>query len=159
MSLSRPLALPITTNSAPQPHPELASQGAGPIWPVLFAGSSAKHSGRKENGDGCKRRCPILANWTVLQNRSILPPRKRFRQGGEPRKSNTWSASLSIPSGAAAKLIRVIQIRVKDVLDLLAAGVSDHEILEGCPDLQADDVKACLGYAAAQADHAVLRVA
>jgi uncharacterized protein (DUF433 family) len=30
-----------------------------------------------------------------------------------------------------------------DVLDLLAAGVSDHEILEGCPDLEADDIKAC----------------
>jgi uncharacterized protein (DUF433 family) len=51
-----------------------------------------------------------------------------------------------------------MQIRVKDVLDLLAAGVSDHEILEGCPDLEADDIKACLQYAAAQADHAVLRV-
>jgi uncharacterized protein (DUF433 family) len=50
-----------------------------------------------------------------------------------------------------------MRIRVKDVLDLLAAGVSEREILD-YPDLEAEDIKACLQYAAAQADHAVLRV-
>jgi uncharacterized protein (DUF433 family) len=50
------------------------------------------------------------------------------------------------------------RIRVKDVFDLLAAGVSDRAILEDYPDLEAEDIKACLQYAAAQADHAVLRV-
>jgi uncharacterized protein (DUF433 family) len=54
--------------------------------------------------------------------------------------------------------IRGMRIRVKDVLDLLAAGVSEKEILEDYPDLEAEDIKACLQYAAAQADHAVLRV-
>ena len=47
---------------------------------------------------------------------------------------------------------------VKDVLDLLAAGVSEKEILEDYPDLEAEDIKACLEYAAAKADHAVIRV-
>jgi uncharacterized protein (DUF433 family) len=51
-----------------------------------------------------------------------------------------------------------MRIRVKDVLDLLAAGVSEKEILEDYPDLEAEDIKACLQYAAAQADHAVLKV-
>ena len=50
------------------------------------------------------------------------------------------------------------RIRVKDVLDLLAAGVSEKEIIEDYPDLEAEDIKACLQYAAAQADHAVLKV-
>ena len=50
--------------------------------------------------------------------------------------------------------IRGMRIRVKDVLDLLAAGVSEKEILEDYPDLEAEDIKACLQYAAAQADHA-----
>ena len=54
--------------------------------------------------------------------------------------------------------IRGMRIRVKDVLDLLAAGVSEKEILEDYPDLEAEDIKACLQYAAAQADHAVIRV-
>ena len=55
--------------------------------------------------------------------------------------------------------IRGMRIRVKDVLDLLAAGILESAILEDYPDLDADDIKACLQYAAAQADHAVLRVA
>ena len=40
--------------------------------------------------------------------------------------------------------IRGMRIRVKDVLDLLAAGVSDEEILEDYPYLEADDIVACL---------------
>ena len=55
--------------------------------------------------------------------------------------------------------IRGLRIRVKDVLDLLASDVSEKEILEDYPDLQTEDIKACLGYAAAQADHTVLKVA
>jgi hypothetical protein len=46
----------------------------------------------------------------------------------------------------------------KDVLDLLAAGLSEDEILKDYPDLQAENIRACLQYAAAQASHAVLRV-
>ncbi len=55
--------------------------------------------------------------------------------------------------------IRGMRIRVKDVLDLLAADVPETEILADYPDLEAGDIKACLQYAAAQADHAVLTVA
>ena len=52
--------------------------------------------------------------------------------------------------------IRGMRIRVKDVLDLVAAGVPDAEILADYPDLEADDIKASLEYAAAQLDHPVL---
>jgi len=52
--------------------------------------------------------------------------------------------------------IRGMRIRVKDVLDLLAAGVTEAEILEDFPYLEPDDIHACLDYAAAQADHPVL---
>jgi uncharacterized protein (DUF433 family) len=52
-----------------------------------------------------------------------------------------------------------MRIRVKDVLDLLAAHVSEAEILADYPDLEAADIQACLEYAAAQVDHPVLMVA
>ena len=52
--------------------------------------------------------------------------------------------------------IRGMRIRVKDVLDLVAAGNSESEILADFPDLEADDIKASLEYAAAQLDHPVL---
>ena len=52
--------------------------------------------------------------------------------------------------------IRGMRIRVKDVLDLVAAGIPESEILTDFPDLEADDIKASLEYAAAQLDHPVL---
>ena len=55
--------------------------------------------------------------------------------------------------------VRGMRIRVKDVLDLLAAGIPESEILGDYPDLEADDIKACLEYAAAQLDHPVLTLA
>ena len=55
--------------------------------------------------------------------------------------------------------IRGIRIRVKDILDLLATGAKQEEILEDYPYLESDDIIAVLEYAAAQMDHPVLRVA
>lgn len=52
--------------------------------------------------------------------------------------------------------IRGMRIRVKDVLDLLAAGVPEQEILTDYPYLEAEDIVACLEYAAAEVDHPVL---
>jgi uncharacterized protein (DUF433 family) len=52
--------------------------------------------------------------------------------------------------------VRGTRMRVADVLSLLASGASEAEILEDYPYLAADDIKACLAYAAAQADHAVV---
>ncbi len=55
--------------------------------------------------------------------------------------------------------IRGMRIRVKDILDLLASGASREVILADFPYLEAEDVVAALEFAAAQADHAVLRIA
>ncbi len=55
--------------------------------------------------------------------------------------------------------IRALRIRVKDVLDLLAASATRDEILEDYPFLEDGDITAALEYAARQSDHPVLRVA
>jgi uncharacterized protein (DUF433 family) len=52
--------------------------------------------------------------------------------------------------------VRGTRMRVAHVLSLLASGASEAEILEDYPYLTADDIRACLAYAAAQADHAVV---
>ena len=52
--------------------------------------------------------------------------------------------------------IRGMRIRVKDVLDMLAARVPEAEILNDFPYLEAADIDACLQFAAAQSDHAIL---
>ena len=52
--------------------------------------------------------------------------------------------------------IRGMRIRVADVLDLFAAGLSADQILEEMPDLSAEDLQAALQYAARRLDHPVL---
>ena len=52
--------------------------------------------------------------------------------------------------------IRGLRIRVVDVLDLLAAGLSHQQILEELPDLEADDIKAAIAFASRRVDHPVI---
>lgn len=54
--------------------------------------------------------------------------------------------------------VRGMRIRVKDVLDMLAGGATQKEILEDYPYLEAEDIRACLEYASEQIDHAVVMV-
>jgi uncharacterized protein (DUF433 family) len=49
-----------------------------------------------------------------------------------------------------------MRVRVSDVLDLLAAGLSVEEVLEELPYLEREDVGACLQYAAREINHPVL---
>ena len=55
--------------------------------------------------------------------------------------------------------IRGMRIRVKDILDMLAGGASESEILNDYPYLELADIRASLEYAAAQLDHAVIMTA
>ena len=52
--------------------------------------------------------------------------------------------------------IRGMRIRVIDVLDLLANGLTPKEVLSELPDLEPDDIKACLQYASRKLNHPVL---
>lgn len=55
--------------------------------------------------------------------------------------------------------IRGMRIRVIDVLDLFAAGLSAEKILEEMPDLEREDLQAALHYAARKLDYPILPVA
>ncbi len=52
--------------------------------------------------------------------------------------------------------IRKMRIRVVDVLDLLAAGLTASQILEELPDLEHDDITACLQYVSRLIDHPIV---
>lgn len=52
--------------------------------------------------------------------------------------------------------VRGMRIRVSDVLDLLATGLSTADVLTELPDLDAADIAACLRFASRRLDHPVL---
>jgi uncharacterized protein (DUF433 family) len=52
--------------------------------------------------------------------------------------------------------IRGMRVRVSDVLDLFAAGLTSQDILQELPYLEPDDLRACLQYAAREINHPVL---
>ncbi len=55
--------------------------------------------------------------------------------------------------------VRGMRIRVSDVLDLLANGLNQQQVLDEMPDLEAEDIKACLIYASSRLNHPVLKAA
>lgn len=55
--------------------------------------------------------------------------------------------------------IRGMRIRVADILEMLAKGIAADEILADFPDLEAEDIRACLAYAANLTGHPVVAAA
>ncbi len=52
--------------------------------------------------------------------------------------------------------IRGMRIRVIDVLDLLASGLTQDQVLEELPDLEKEDIEAALKYASSKINHPVI---
>ena len=55
--------------------------------------------------------------------------------------------------------IRNMRVRVQDVLELLAAGMTPEEVTKQLPYVEIDDVRACLEFAAKRIAHPTLGVA
>ena len=51
------------------------------------------------------------------------------------------------------------RMRVVDVLEMLADGVSEAVILKDFPYLESADIRACLSYAAGAVDHRIVKAA
>ena len=52
--------------------------------------------------------------------------------------------------------VRGMRIRVTDVIELFAAGLTAEQILKELPDLEREDLQACLEFAARRLDHPVV---
>jgi len=52
--------------------------------------------------------------------------------------------------------IRGLRIRVSDVLDLLASGLTPEQVVEELPDLDLEDVRSALRFVSQRFDHPVL---
>ena len=52
-----------------------------------------------------------------------------------------------------------MRVRVQDVLELLAEGMTPEEVIKQLPYLELEDVRACLEFAARRVSHPTLGVA
>lgn len=52
--------------------------------------------------------------------------------------------------------IRGMRVRVTDVLDLLANGLTPEQILEELPYLEMEDIRACLRFASQHLNHPII---
>lgn len=61
-----------------------------------------------------------------------------------------WRSRITVEPGkrGGKPCIRGLRITVSDVLEYLASGMSEDEILRDFPDLTREDIRACLSFAA-----------
>ena len=55
--------------------------------------------------------------------------------------------------------IRSMRVRVTDILEMLASGMTHQQVLADFPDLETDDIRAALAYAARDISHPVVSAA
>lgn len=79
---------------------------------------------------------------------------------GDPRKTGGMDIVDRITTDprkcGGRPCVRGMRIRVTDVLDLLEAGLSQEAILDEMPDLEAEDISACIQFARRRVDRPVL---
>jgi uncharacterized protein (DUF433 family) len=61
-----------------------------------------------------------------------------------------WRSRITIEPGkrSGKPCIRGLRITVSDVLEYLASGMTEEQILQDFPDLTQEDIRACLAFAA-----------
>ena len=75
-----------------------------------------------------------------------------------PMNSNLLNRITFNPAQCGGRpCVRGMRIRVVDILEMLALGVSEDQILADFPDVERDDIRACLHYAAQRSD--IVRIA
>lgn len=86
------------------------------------------------------------------------PPKRPRHEAGYTRDVNEIAQRITVdPEQCGGRpCVRGMRIRVSDVLDLFASGLSAADILEEMPDLESEDLQACLRFASRYLDHPVL---
>ena len=80
----------------------------------------------------------------------LLDALTRLWEGGYSLVRMDYKDRITIEPGkrGGKPCIRGLRITVYDVLDYLASGMSEEEILKDFPDLNSEDIRACLAFAA-----------
>ena len=121
-------------------------------------------SGKRSGCPLVRGKCPGVSGFCFRQidMRPVLGQNENVvcrgaRSGGEDVMADLLKRITVDPAQCGGRpCIRGMRIRVTDVLDLLAEGLSSEELLSEMPDLEPDDIAAALQYAARKINHPVL---
>jgi len=71
---------------------------------------------------------------------------------------NNWEKriTVNIDQCGGRPCIRGMRIRVIDILDLLASGLTQKQVLGELPDLEKEDIEAALRYASKKVNHPII---
>ena len=116
--------------------------------------------------------CPCRAQQSTAPDCLQRPLRSRFRQQvsasvrceknrkifhrGEYMAKLAERITVDPVQCGGRPCIRGMRIRVTDVLDLLANGLTTEQVLEELPDLELEDIHACLRFASQRLNHPVV---
>lgn len=93
--------------------------------------------------------------WTPLSGaRSLLPLPSTEQDKAVAKVADRITVNAAQCGGRPC--VRGMRIRVVDVLELLASGLTQQQVLEELPDLESEDVAACLRFASGRLDHPIL---
>ncbi len=92
--------------------------------------------------------------WTAIQKAAAID---KLDAKPVPAPDLTERITVDPELCGARPCIRGLRIRVSDVLDMLAAGMTADDILRDYPYLEREDIAACLRFAAHWLNHPVLR--
>ena len=107
------------------------------------------------NSGGCGFVTLVIGNFLVLRSKWPAVSRVRLTRlpWDEPRPSlyvMDYRERITIEPGkrGGKPCLRGLRITVYDVLDYLAGGMTEDQILADFPELERDDIRAALGFAA-----------
>ncbi len=80
----------------------------------------------------------------------MVDARLTGHRGGHYSRTVDYRSRITIEPGkrSGKPCIRGLRITVYEVLEYLASGMTEDEILRDFPDLERDDIRACLSFAA-----------
>jgi len=126
-----------------------------PLLPTGDLGGSLRsrfmNSPEAEAEAFCCKRAPVYAKLSVSLQFSATP-------GGTMGQTVELMDRITVnPQQCGGRpCVRGMRIRVIDVLDLLATGLTPERVVAELPDLELADVTACLRFASRRLDHPIL---
>jgi len=122
-------------------------------FPALIEGWPAWRS--RIRSESRKRGFDFLAEWIPQRHPELLSSTENPITMNDSEDSLRYRLAdyrdrITIEPGkrGGKPCIRGLRITVSDVLDYLASGMSEQQILEDFPDLTVEDIRACLAFAA-----------